>query len=121
MQSLNAYLSKQADKLGADINFFISLADGKLLSASASEPQKSARQSAMASALLALSESFSKESLGQENQELTISCSTGHAVIVRTTLNDQVALLCLTCSEKTNLAQLLRLARDTALKIKVRT
>lgn len=120
MQSVNAYLSDQAKKLGTDIDFLISMADGRVISSSLSDAQKTSRQSAMSSALLALSESFSKEVLGEENQELTISCGTGNAVITRIKQNDQVLLLCLTCSAETNLAMLLRLARDTALKIRVK-
>lgn len=118
MLSVHDYLSRQASKLGGDIDFLLSMADGKVICSSITNPQKSSRQSAMSSALLALSESFSKEALGEENKELTISCNTGHAVIIRTNENNQVILLCLTSSDKTNLALLLRLARDTASKIK---
>lgn len=118
MQSINEYLSKQAEKLEIDLNFLLSMADGKVLASSLNDEQKASRHSAMSSALLALSESFSKEVMGQENRELTISCETGHAVIVRVTQNKHAMMLCLTCSLDANLAQLLRLARDTAIKIK---
>lgn len=118
MQSINNYLSTQAAKLEIDLNFLLSMADGKVLASSLDNEQKASRHSAMSSALLALSESFSKEVLGEQNQELTISCETGHAVIVRIKQNEHAMMLCLTCSLDANLAQLLRLARDTATKIK---
>ena len=118
MQLIGRYLSKKAESLEIDLSFLLSMADGKVLLSSLDDEQKSSRHSAMSSALLALSESFSKEVLGQQNQELTISCETGHAVIIRITQNKHAMMLCLTCSLDANLAQLLRLARDAAIKIK---
>lgn len=73
-----------------------------------------ARVAAVASSLLALSESFSRETLGSETQYSSIATSRGSIMLVRVPSKMRAHVLCLWADASHNLAMTLRAALDMA-------
>lgn len=91
-------------------------ADGRALAhagASGSTFQP-ARVAAVASSLLALSESFSRETLASEAQYGTIATLRGSIMLVRVPSKRSAHVLCLWADDSHNLAMTLRAALDMA-------
>lgn len=73
-----------------------------------------ARVAAVASSLLALSESFSSEALGSQAEYNSIATARGTIVIVRVPTRARAHVLCLWADKSENFAMTLRLALDGA-------
>ena len=103
--------------LGGESTALIIAADGKLILSTSGNEEKSARQAAMAAALLSLNESYSQEVLGNKTKEICISAATGNAVVSRVVLGRLSVILALSSDSSVNMAMLLRAAKDSAAKI----
>lgn len=116
-ETIKKFLQETIQSLGHSAEATLSTSDGEVLASTIKNDEKSSRQSAMATALISLSESFSEEVIGEKTKESCLSSGRGHAVIVRLHVNDIPYLLCISCDHSNNLASLLRMARDTVTKI----
>lgn len=109
---------KTIEYIGLQGTILLATADGETVVTSCTNDEKASRYSALSCALLALSESFSKELLNISNNEISVSSEGGHAVLIRLQLRDQPFLLCLSTTANTiNLATVIRLARDMSKKL----
>ena len=97
----------------------VGTADGRAF-AHACQPgrrMEPARVAAIATSLLALSESFSKEALGSATQYNSIATQHGTIVVVRVPTRMRAHVLCLWADQSENFAMTLRLALDSATQI----
>ncbi|EDY85955.1 hypothetical protein GP5015_508 [gamma proteobacterium HTCC5015] len=115
--TIKKYLQETIEPLGHSATATLSTSDGEVFATTVKDDEKSARQSAMATALISLSESFSEEVIGEKTNESCLSAGKGHAVIVRLHMDSIPYLLCVSCDHSNNLASLLRMARDMVIKI----
>lgn len=115
--AIGQFLEKTLQPLGYGAHATLASSDGEVVATTLSDEEKAARQSAMASALISLSESFSEEVIGEKTRDSCLSCDAGHAVIVRLKIDNSPLLLCLSCDKSNNLASLMRMARDMVNKI----
>lgn len=94
-------------------------ADGRAF-AHASQPGREVeapRVAAIATSLLALSESFSKEALRSRAQYNSIATAHGTIIVVRVPTRANAHVLCLWADQSENLAMTLRIALDSAAKL----
>ncbi len=97
----------------------IGTADGRAF-AHADQPGQrveAPRIAAVASSLLALSESFSKEALASRTQYNSIATPHGTIVIARVPSRSRTHVLCLWADQSENFAMTLRFALDTAAQV----
>ena len=98
------------------ISAVVGTADGRAF-AHASQPDRkieAPRIAAIATSLLALSESFSKEALNSRAQYNCIATQHGTIVVVRVPSRARAHVLCLWADQSENFAMTLRLALDSA-------
>ncbi|MCD9028025.1 hypothetical protein LDO26_07365 [Luteimonas sp. BDR2-5] len=76
-----------------------------------------ARVAAISSSLLALSESFSRETLQCQAQHTSIATARGAIVVVRVPSRTRAHALCLWADSSENFAMTLRFALDTAARV----
>lgn len=94
-------------------------ADGRAFADAAQSGQKveAPRIAAVASSLLALSESFSREALRSRAQYSSIATTHGTIMIVRVPTRVHAHVLCLWADQTENLAMTLRIALDGAAQL----
>ena len=112
---LSSQLSDNAGVLAA----VLGTADGRAF-AHASQPGReleAPRVAAIATSLLALSESFSKEALRSRAQYNSIATQHGTIIVVRVPTRANAHVLCLWADQSENLAMTLRIALDSAAKL----
>lgn len=97
----------------------VGTADGRALAhAGASGTHfQPARIAAVASSLLALSESFTRETLGSDTQYSTIATARGTIMLVRVPSKTRAQVLCLWADNHLNLGMTLRTALDMASRV----
>ena len=116
-KGLCLFLNQQNDRLGNDALAILASSDGSLIASSRFDIDSDSRFSAMASALLSLSESLCNEVLGSANDHASFSTSKGHIALVRLTVQDSPYLMMFSCPAEINLAFLMRHSRDLASKL----
>lgn len=116
-KGLCLFLNQQNDRLGNDTLAILASSDGSLVASSRFDVKSDSRFSAMASALLSLSETLCNEVLGSANDHTSFSTSKGHIALVRLTIQDSPYLMMFSCPADTNLAFLMRHSRDLASKL----
>ena len=97
----------------------VGTADGRAF-AHASQPDRkieAPRIAAIATSLLALSESFSNEALRSRAQYNSIATQHGTIVVVRVPTRARAHVLCLWADQSENFAMTLRLALDSAARV----
>lgn len=99
----------------------VGTADGRAYAHACQREQavEPARVAAIATSLLALSESFSKEALRSRAQYNSIATQHGTIVVVRVPSQAKAHVLCLWADQSENFAMTLRLALDSAARVAV--
>lgn len=114
--SCQKLLESRLDTMSGILAAVVGTADGRAFAHAGQSGQsiQAPRVAAVASSLLALSESFSKEALRSQADYNSIATPRGTIVVVRVPTRQQAHVLCLWADQSENFAMTLRFALDTA-------